>query len=216
MLERSDLGLWAVADGMGGHRNGDRAATRLLAALEAPSEPSARASGYARLAELDRRAMLVNAELYSERATGGASGTTLVALLAHEGHVACVWAGDSRAYLLRGGELTLVSRDHSVVQDLVEAGALDERHRGAHPHAHVITRAVGASAQLELERRFTPARTGDVFLLCSDGLTTCLSKFQIFDLLDPEDLAGSADRLIEAALAAGAPDNVSVVLVRCG
>ncbi len=212
VLERPDRGLWAVADGMGGHRDGGEAAERLLAALEAPSD--ARANGYARLAELERRATQVNAELYNERALkGGASGATLVALLLHEGHAACVWAGDSRAYLLRGAVLTRISRDHSVVQDLVETGVIGEDQRGVHPDANVVTRAVGAEARLDLDRRFFPVEIGDLFLLCSDGLTGCLTDAEITQLLKLSSPSLAAEALVDKTLHAGAPDNVSVVIV---
>ena len=214
VLERPDIGLWAVADGIGGHRDGGEAAERLLAALEAPDDP--RASGYTRLAELDRRAARVNAELYGERtAAGGPSGSTLIALLAHERHAACVWAGDSRAYRLRGGVLTLISRDHSVVQELVEIGVITERERSGHPNAHIVTRAVGAAPHLDLERCFFQIEVGDIILLCSDGLTACLGEAAIAQLLQADPIAAAADALMNAALAAGAPDNVSVVLVAC-
>ena len=214
VLERPDLGLWAVADGMGGHRDGGDAAGRLLAALAAPSD--APLHGYVRLAELERRAAGVNAELYGEGAgAGGLSGTTLVALLIHERHAAVVWAGDSRAYLMRGGTLTRVSRDHSRVQELVESGALAERRRDAHPDAHVVTRAVGAARRLELERRFVGVEPGDRFLLCSDGLTGCLDDHAIAARLAAADPDEATAALLSAALAAGAADNVSLALVAC-
>ena len=210
VLDRADLGVWAVADGMGGHRHGDLAAARLIDALDAlGSAPS----GYARLTELARRVEGVNAELFDRRGAEGPSGSTLVALLVHEGHYACVWAGDSRAYLWRDGVLAPISRDHSRVQDLVDAGALSEGERGGHPQAHVITRAVGAHATLQLEPRFAAIRPGDVFLLCSDGLPTCVPDVAIATHLAADDLPGSADRLLATALDAGAPDNVSLLLV---
>ena len=164
-------------------------------------------SGYARLNEVARQVEQVNAELF-----GRGAGATLVALIAHEGHYACLWAGDSRAYRLRGGALAPITRDHSVVQALVESGALPGAERRAHPMSHVVTRAVGAGREIELERRFAPIMPGDVFLLCSDGLTTCLDDAELAQGVDPDDLEASADALLAAALARGAPDNVSLVL----
>ena len=156
---------------------------------------------------------VLNAELFRQRGADGPSGSTLVLLLAHEGHYACVWAGDSRAYRLRDGRLTAITKDHSVVQELVESGVIRDGQRRGHPAAHVVTRAVGAAFELQLDRRFAAIEADDVFLLCSDGLTGCLSDDEIARAVQPQDMAASADRLLSAALAEGAPDNVSFVLI---
>ena len=207
VLERPQNGFWAIADGMGGHSRGDVAATRLVEALGAVRHGD---SGFSRVADVAAAVERVNAELYDE--AQGAMGATLVALLLHEGHCACLWAGDSRAYRLRDGALQPLTRDHSHVQELIDAGALSESARRGHPHAHLITRAVGAGSQIQLERRFDEVRPDDVFLLCSDGLTTCLDPSALMDLLDPSDLDGSADALLSEALDQGASDNVSLIL----
>jgi serine/threonine protein phosphatase PrpC len=211
VLDRSDSGLWAVADGMGGHHDGGAAATQVIEALSALKPVG---SSYVRLSALVRGLDQVNAALsrYGS-ATHEVSGSTLVALLAHEGHFACVWAGDSRAYRLREGELASITRDHSVVQQLVDAGRLAEHQRQGHPGANVITRAVGAAPRLELEEAFGEMAAGDVFLLCTDGLTTCVSDVEIAEILCREDPAPAADALIERALLRGGPDNVAVVVV---
>ena len=211
VLEQPDAGLWAVADGMGGHRGGDVAAAQVVAAL---AQVQTRGSGYGRLTDLLRRVGAVNAELWGRRRAGGPSGSTLVALLLHEAHYACLWAGDSRAYLLRDGVLSVITRDHSVVQDLIDAGRIAESSRRDHPETHVITRAVGARDALALDQRFAPVKAGDLFLLCTDGLTACVSEADMAGALRGGDLAASADRLIALALERGAPDNVSVVVVR--
>jgi serine/threonine protein phosphatase PrpC len=138
-------------------------------------------------------------------------GATFVALLVHDGHYACVWAGDSRAYLLRRGVLTQISHDHSVVQDLIDAGVLDEASRRRHPSAHVVTRAVGAGETLLLEQRFARVLPEDVYLLCSDGLTCCLDDREIAEILQGGPLEASIDQLVRAALLRGAPDNVTVL-----
>ncbi len=210
VLDSADSGLWAVADGMGGHREGGVAATRLVEALQSLAPA---ATGYARLAEALRRIDQINADLFSRQDRDGQSGSTLVFLLVHEAHYACVWAGDSRAYRLRDGRLSAITRDHSVVQDLVETGMLRDSQRRSHPNSHIVTRAIGAAASVELDQRFAPIEVGDVFLLCSDGLTACLSDDRIAAMLGP-DLPRSADCLLSAALEGGAPDNVSIVLIR--
>ena len=210
VLDHPEAGLWAVADGMGGHRDGDIAASRLVEML-ASLEPEA--SGYGRLTEAAKRVAGLNAKLFELRQIGGPIGSTLVLLLVHEAHYACLWAGDSRAYRLRNGQIAAITRDHSLVQELVEAGAIHANERRTHPGAHVITRAVGAGPELELDHRFGPIEAGDIFLLCSDGLNCCLEDQDIAAAIHPLDLAGSADRLLSKALEDGAPDNISFVLI---
>ncbi len=210
LLVRPECGLWAVADGMGGHHDGGEAADKLLDALDAPL---ACATGYQRLKELTGRIEHANAVMFGQTQGRTVSGATLVALLIHETHYACVWAGDSRAYVLRDERLGLISRDHSVVQELVDKGVLNDAERKTHPLGHVVTRAVGVQPELVLEQRFASLQPNDVLLLCSDGLTGCLSDAEIAGAVDRDALETSADRLLQAALRAGAPDNVSLILV---
>ena len=212
LLVRTDAGLWAVADGMGGHRAGEVAASRLVAALDRLKPEG---SGYQRLRALVGGGEQVNADLFrAAGALGGVtSGATVVALLAHDGHFACVWAGDSRAYRLRDRRLEQVTHDHTVVQDLVDRGEIVEAARRAHPKVHMVTRAVGAAAELELDQRFAEIADGDRFLLCSDGLTACVSDGELAERLQGADLETAADELLGLALDRGAPDNVTLVLV---
>ncbi len=210
LLDRADNGLWAIADGMGGHSAGDVAASTVIESMAAIDHG---ASGYAYLADIVAAVEAANARIFAGRTAGGASGSTLVALLAHEGHYACLWAGDSRAYLLRDGRLSPITRDHSLVQQLVDQGDVDESHRRQHPNAHVITRAVGVDAHVELDRQFAPFAPGDVFLLCSDGLTACLDDAELAAALTG-DLDAAADHLLETALRRQALDNVSLIVVR--
>lgn len=211
LLDRSADGLWAVADGMGGQRAGDVAAGRVVDAL---SRVQHGASGYARLADIVREVEAVNADLFAEEAQGASlSGATLVALLAHEGYYACLWAGDSRAYLFRDGTLTQLTRDHSVVQEMVDAGLLTQAESRTHPSTHLVTRAVGADSTIELERRYAPLVVGDVFLLCSDGLTSCLDDQEIETLLGRYGIDRAADVLLETALVRQPRDNLSLILI---
>ena len=128
ILERSETGLWAIADGMGGHRAGDVAASTVIDAMSAVEHGP---SGYTYLADIVAAVEKANAEIFTGRAAegAGASGSTLVALIAHEGHYACLWAGDSRAYLFRGGVLAPITRDHSLVQQLIDRGDVPENRR---------------------------------------------------------------------------------------
>src|SRR5690606_29619984 len=137
---------------------------------------------------------------------------TVAALLVFEDHYACVWAGDSRVYRMREGRLDRLTRDHSVVQELVDSGELSPEQARGHRRSNVVTRAVGAGPTLELEVDEGAIRAGDLFLVCSDGLTGAIAD----EALEAEIAAGPlepmAERLLQAALLEGANDNVSFVL----
>ena len=213
MLIRDDAGLWAVADGMGGHSRGDFASRTVVEHLTA-----ARATMRPRdlLREVVDRAAEANGVLRREAAAIGAEaiGSTLVAFLATAGAGVFAWIGDSRGYLLRDGMLRQITRDHSVVQALVERGALAPEEAESHPHAHVLTRAIGAADDAEFDfEQFRLAR-GDRVLLCSDGLTRAVPDPELERALAQAPAPEAAVRaMIEAALAAGAQDNVTAVAV---
>ncbi|WP_229677777.1 PP2C family protein-serine/threonine phosphatase [Caldovatus sediminis] len=213
-VDRPDLGLWAVADGAGGHGAGDYASNAIREALE--SIPAGLSAAEV-LAQVRLRLAAVNTALREEaerRGPGRVIASTVVALLVRGGHFACLWAGDSRAYLLRDGALQRLSRDHSLVQELVDQGAISEAEAEAHPQGNVITRAVGAAATLELDKVTGRVVPGDRFLLCSDGLIRVVEEPEIAGTLAGEDAAG---RLVRLAVERGARDNVTVVtLVRGG
>ena len=211
-LDRSDLGLWVVADGMGGHQAGEVASAMIVERL---AKVSAFSSAYAFRNAVCMTLHDVNAELIrrSQDLQTGTIGSTVVALLAHQGHFACVWAGDSRAYLYRDGELRPITRDHSFVQNLIDAGKLSRDEGSKHHSAHVITRAVGASGALELDSAYGPVFPGDRFILCSDGLTGSVRESEIAHLLARPPLEGALERMLSCALSRGAPDNVTAVLI---
>lgn len=210
LLDRPDLGLWAVADGMGGHSKGDVAAQAVIDALAAVRPGG---SGYALLSDADAAITRANLEIRKwARDGGGSSGSTIAALLIREDHYACLWAGDSRAYLFRDGELTPLTHDHSLVQQLIDNGLLMEEERRGHPQANIITRAVGHAEEVQIDRRFGSVLPGDLYLLCSDGLTACIDEKEIRDLISVGRI-DAVQRLIELALSRGAPDNVSLILV---
>jgi serine/threonine protein phosphatase PrpC len=209
LLNRPDLGLWAVADGMGGHSRGDVASARIVAAL---NEVDAFGSAYAFRDGVAKALRDVNRHLFSE-SIEDMSGATVVTLMAHEGHYACLWAGDSRAYLYRAGALKRLTRDHSLVQDLVDAGAISDAEASGHPKANVITRAVGAHSTLGLSDAFGALQHDDHFLLCSDGLHTAVGDAAIAIAMQRAPLEATAHALINQALAAGGKDNISVVLI---
>jgi protein phosphatase/serine/threonine-protein phosphatase Stp1 len=210
-VELPESGLWAVADGAGGHGAGDVASAAIADAL-AGIPPHLGAAEL--LAQVRLRLAGVHAALQAHPGPGGRTpASTVVALLARSGHFALLWAGDSRGYLLRAGALTRLTRDHSLVQELVDAGALSEAEAERHPQANVITRAVGAPGELVLDKVSGPLHAGDVFLLCSDGLFKEIAEAEIAALLG----AGQGpEALLAEALRRGARDNVTAVAVRAG
>lgn len=211
-LDRPDLGLWAVADGMGGHEAGDYASRAIVHALH-DLDPPASAPDF--LSAVGDCLAAVNAGLRGTAAERGVSliGSTVVALLTFDGHFACLWAGDSRLYRLRNGGLEQITKDHSQVQELVDAGVIDADAAEQHPAANVITRAIGAGDVLDLDLRQGRIEQGDVFLLCSDGLFKALPEQDIAAIVASNPIETGAQRLIERALAAQASDNVTVVIV---
>lgn len=213
-VNRPDLGLWAVADGAGGHQAGEVASAYVVGVLQSVP-PSLSAAEI--LIEVRQRLNSAHSHLRAEvdaRAPGGKVATTVVALLARDDHYVILWAGDSRAYLLRDGTLSQVTRDHSLVQGLVDAGTLSAADAEGHPHANVITRAIGADLdEFELEKWSGKLLLDDRLMLCSDGLCKTLSDAEIADLLGADEDA-MAERLVLAALAAGVTDNVTAVTIQ--
>jgi serine/threonine protein phosphatase PrpC len=213
-LERREAGLWAVADGMGGHQAGDVASAMVVEAL---ARVDAFGSGYHYLNAVGQALQEVNAALISQAAASGPGaliGSTVVALLVHDDHYACLWAGDSRAYLSRGGALTRISQDHSLVQEMIDAGTLTPEQSRTHRRANVITRAVGVAQPLVLDMLHAAVEPGDMFLLCSDGLTGVVEDVEIEAVLRAGDPEPAAEALMQLALERGAQDNVTVVLIR--
>ena len=213
MVCRPDTGLWAVADGAGGHRAGEVASGMIATSLDGiPAALSAEEC----LGQVRLRLSAVHAALRERAAREGGEGSmiasTVVVLLIRNGHFVCLWVGDSRVYLLRDGLMEQITRDHSLVQALVDAGDLSAAEAERHPQANVITRAVGADdPMLELDKVTGTLSPGDRFLLCSDGLCKTLDNGTMASLVADQD--HPADRLIAAALAAGARDNVTAVVV---
>ena len=212
VLDLPELGLWVVADGMGGHAAGDFASGAIVAALASIPPP---ASLGALLGDVRQCLQTVNRQLNEEARTRREQviGSTVVALLVYGGHGVVVWAGDSRAYLYRRGELIQLTRDHSQVEELVRLGLLARDGVEGHPAANVITRAIGVADVLELDSEMLTLAEDDIFLLCSDGLYRELDDNTIKDCLALGDCRQSCDTLIESALARRARDNVSVIVV---
>jgi serine/threonine protein phosphatase PrpC len=213
VLERPEIGLWAVADGAGGHERGDYASSRIVAALR---EVDAGFSGFSLVEGVKLRLAEVNSELRARAATLGPHaliGSTVAVLIIFDGESCCLWAGDSRLYRLRAGRLLQLSRDQSHVQSLVDRGEIAPEEAAVHPLANIVTNLIGASDLVALEERHDRLEIGDISLLCSDGLSSALSDAEIADILTISPVTAAADRLIEQALAQDARDNVSAIVV---
>jgi protein phosphatase len=212
-LELPGHGIWAVADGMGGHSLGEfasRLAIRSLAELP-PAQDLAHAVALAQ-----ERLQEANHRLRHEAARRDLQliGTTIAALLVWQRECACLWAGDSRIYLCRNGRLRQLTRDHSEAE-----AARSRRPRQADdtlqlPPANLITRALGAEDRIAIDCETTTVRDGDVFLLCSDGLSNEVAATAIEQALLPRNCAQAAQALLDLALAHGGRDNVTAVVVR--
>jgi len=208
----ADETLFVVADGIGGFEAGEVASSMtvdLLRALE-PGEPFEAA-----IREANRR--ILTAARDDDKLSG--MGTTVVALRfsgsKNEPRAEISHVGDSRAYLLRGGELSPLTEDHSLVAELVRSGALTRAQAAEHPQKNLITRALGADAEVEADNMVLPVGAGDRILLCSDGLSDMVREDRIREILKehPGEPETPARGLIAAALAAGGTDNVTVVVV---
>src|SRR5690242_13471525 len=187
-VDRPDLGVWAVADGAGGHSAGEVASGMLAEALEAIPSGLSASELLAEVRLAIERTHLALREEAARRGPDVVVASTVVVMLARGDHFACLWAGDSRAYLLRGGVFRQITRDHSLVQELVEAGAIRPDEALNHPRSNVITRAVGAEIDdFILDKVSDRLVPGDRFLLCSDGLCKSLTDAELGSLLGSLD-----------------------------
>ena len=211
-LERPDLGLWLVADGMGGHFAGDVASQMVVSCMD-ELEPSGSLSAFVETVE--RRLVETNTRLreYAEREETHTIGSTVVALLIHGEHAVCLWAGDSRMYRYRDAKIEQISQDHALVEELVERGVLTSEQAIDHPHGNLVTRAVGAADQLFLDVEIVPLRAGDLFILCSDGLEKEIVEKESSAMVEKNGANPLSHLLLDRALSCGARDNVTVISV---
>ncbi len=208
-----DKGIWLVADGMGGHTNGKLASARIV---ECAKTVGAAVSAPDLLARFTDRMLRANRELLEvSESTNAVLGSTMVGVLVFGGHFACTWAGDSRAYLLRDGNLHQISRDHTEVQELLDKGVIDPQQARNWPRRNVITRAIGVFPDLELDTIHGQVCEGDRFLLCSDGLTGHVGDEEIYDTVLNHAPMDACRRLVGLTLERGAKDNVTVVVWHC-
>ena len=211
------VGLFAVADGMGGHRGGRVAShmvtgelIRIATELGRPLDGEELAEA---LVDINRKVHQTgqeSAELFN-------MGSTCVAISVMGGRVHLAYLGDSRAYLIRAGEIRQLSCDHRVIQPMLDRGEISEDEARTHPMRNVLTRSVGVEADVEVSREEIPIENGDRILLCSDGLSDLVPPQALLEkVLGHTDLDQLASELVDSANAAGGHDNISVVVVQIG
>jgi serine/threonine-protein phosphatase Stp1 len=212
VLQRAEIGIWAVSDGMGGHAAGDVASTLVIDSLKA----LAPAGNFTSSDAVRDTLRWANGELYrrgSSVSPDQTMGATVTVLGIEARNFFCLWAGDSRLYRFRRSRLTQLTRDHRYIQALIDSGLLDEAEAENHPRRSVITRAVGVEPDLTLDLCEGEIEPGDVFLLVTDGVSGVCKSDEIADILSRHGLEEAADRIVERCLQHGAPDNLSLVLV---
>lgn len=217
-FNHSPAGLWAVADGLGGYQSGDVASRMVIEACSSltDSESAAPLPLEQRQLALHRVLERVNRHLGCEKTLDGsqAIGSTVVALLlSPEGNAVCLWAGDSRCYLLRRRRLYQITRDHSLVQRLIEQKRINRREADSHPQRHVLTRAIGGAPELALETVELELERGDRLLLCTDGLYRELSEEQMVAGLCQDTPGAAVTHLATRVLHGPATDNLTALAV---
>jgi serine/threonine protein phosphatase PrpC len=216
ILDMPKAGLWAVADGMGGHAHGDIASQSVISALR---KLGATHTGLKLVERMPFAVQQVNRELQEWGARigrGRVIGSTVAVLVLEDQSYHCFWAGDSRIYLWRGNALRRLTRDHTELADRLSRGLPEQDAQQTLIEANTLTRAVGAEAVLALDYVCDDLYEGDLFMLCSDGLTKVLDDAAIACLLGDKTPDDVCDALIKAALQGGGPDNVSCVTVFIG
>ncbi|MBX5468607.1 MAG: Stp1/IreP family PP2C-type Ser/Thr phosphatase [Thermoleophilaceae bacterium] len=207
--------IFAVADGMGGARAGEVASRIAVEAFEQARDESAAPED--QLAQIARAANRRIYELAQEDEERAGMGTTLTAIMLAGDEIAIGHVGDSRAYRLRGDQLERLTQDHSLVEELVRQGKLTSEQAEMHPQRSIITRALGPEPEVDVETLTYPARAGDVYLLCSDGLTGMVPEERVAEILRARSsLRQAAEALVAEANERGGRDNITVVLFRLG
>lgn len=211
LLVAPELGIWAVADGMGGHASGQLASSTIVEEL-GRIRPAHTAM---ELREQSEQAVATaNARLlaFAEANGGEIVGSTLALLLVFDSHYACLWAGDSRIYVVRGGAIRALTRDHTELEQLISQGVLSPEEAKRWPHRNVITRAIGIAPEPDLELASGTIAGGDAFVLCSDGLTAYVPPEEIAAIVSSSGPQEACDRLVQLTLERGAADNVTVIV----
>jgi serine/threonine protein phosphatase Stp1 len=214
ILEKPDDGFWAVADGMGGHEAGEVASATVVEELGKIADRITTANCEELIAGTLKQANRKLVELAQGSAAPRTIGSTAVALAIRDGAFHCFWAGDSRGYQIRARTITQITRDHSLVGDLVAAGLVSEEDAKTHPDANVITRAIGATSSVEIDSVSGDVHANDIFLLATDGVTRVVEDEELMIELTTRNPQQAIARISEMVLARGAPDNFSIIVIR--
>lgn len=219
ILVNDKLGLYAVADGMGGHKGGETASSMALEILNGAVSKITDKKGSIQVAPFLKEAISLASMKIYERSLMDESlrgmGTTLVSLLFDDGNAYIAQVGDSRVYLYRDGDLWKITEDHSLINEQVRSGLITRQEAEKLNYKNVITRSVGFEEMVNVDVYTREVESGDMFLLCSDGLTSMISDDDIKKAIDQEgDISKAVDKLINRANDAGGADNVSVILLR--
>lgn len=214
VMARPDFGIWAVADGVGGHEAGQLASSTVTGFLDSVGNAVSHADQVARFHDRVLRAN-ESIRIAMEERNGLPMGSTVVGLMIYDRQFTIAWSGDSRIYRIRGPSIEQLTRDHSEVQELVDQGVITADEAKTWPRRNVITRAVGIFDDPALEYAHGVIEGDDTFVLCSDGLTGHIADAEIAALVDGQRAQQGCDILIAETLERGATDNVSVVIVRC-
>jgi len=213
-LNLSELGLWAVADGMGGHEAGDVASRAIIEELQQINEPTNLNNFIYTIKQHLAAVNLHLRQLAKQRYHNRTIGSTIAVLLAFGERCAYIWVGDSRIYRWRDGALMQLTHDHNLIEEYIEQGRLTPEEAASAPDANVLTRAVGATDELDVAVITDTIQHGDIFLLCSDGLYKEVQNTEIANILALDNTATMATKLVDLCLARGARDNVTVAIVQ--
>jgi len=210
LLDAREQNLWVVADGMGGHSYGDKASRAIIDQLV-----SFRRSDNMQDSIDDLKARLEQAhEQCRSNGNGQMMGSTVATLFVHDPYCFFLWAGDSRIYRYRNNQLQQMTKDHSLVQELVSIGELERKDMEKHPSSHIITRAVGVHSDLDLELLYDAIEPGDKYLVCSDGLYKDVLEQEIADGMALATVDDSLENLVDLALERGGTDNTTAIIVQ--
>jgi serine/threonine protein phosphatase PrpC len=214
-LSRPDYGVFIVADGMGGHSHGDIASSAIVQCVE---DGLADVPHGQKVVALSDSLVRANAKIGDiSRANGNiVIGSTIAGLAVKDAKFSVLWSGDSRVYLLRGGGIRQLTIDHNEAEMLLRQGSITKEQAREWPRRNVIVHAIGVNEEPHIEITEGAVRPGDIFVLCSDGLTNHLADAEIQKIASEHAAQPACVELIRLALARGGTDNVTVVIARCG
>ena len=213
MLNKPEIGLWVVADGMGGHEAGDVASQMIVSSLGKIHE-GITLDRY--IDDIEDRILKVNERLIAkarESEKNVTIGSTVVGMLAYDELCTFFWAGDSRLYRLRDGSLGQMTTDHSQVEIYIDQGLISRQQAATHPHGNMITRAVGAAEDLYIDFDIQEMQPSDRYMLCSDGLTKHLEDIEFEEMLSEGSVEEACKELTALTLERGAGDNVTTIVI---